>query len=305
MKTATLTKSCIFAVATASSLLTLGLFTPAYAGPERLYDSSKDKTVMAPPPVCDPRWYISIGGGADFDSGRTDLNKAVFGKSIAPFTNAFIQKHNWNDVYNDAWRIQGEIGYVLTDHLEVFGLFKYAHAEATQRTRGSDVVFDIRPIGPRFDFPISSEWDDYTSYGGELGLRCFFFSKHARFRPYFQVSGGGTHVDSIGIRTFVDESAIGGPSDREVYDGGFFNDTWVWSAASAVGIEVALTCHWSIGAEGGVRYESVLDDNDTDLDRASFNPGIGTISFRFANGANNDSGDRLTFPVTGYLKFRF
>jgi hypothetical protein len=65
-------------------------------------------------------------------------------------------------------------------------------------------------------------------------------------------------------------------------------------------------CHWTIGVQGGVRYESILDDNDGDLKRASFPiGGLGTIPFSFANGTNDDSGDRLVATVTGYLKFRF
>ena len=306
MRQIALTKTTTAALS--ALLLSAGFITSSFAGPESLRDNSKDKMVQAvEQPICDPRWYISIAGGADFDSGRTDLNKAVFGESIAPFTNAFIQEHKWSDVYDHAWRIQGEIGYAWTEHLEVFGLFKYAHADATDRTRGSEVTTDFSFIGgPIFHFPISSEWDDYSSYGGELGLRCYFFPRKARIRPYFQVSGGITHVDRIGIRTFVDESAVGGPSDQEVYDGGFFNDSWVATVGGAVGVEVALTCHWSIGAQGGVQYDGVLDDNDRDLNTAGFNfGGPFNTTFRFANGVNNDSGDRLYFPVSGYVKFRF
>jgi hypothetical protein len=164
--------------------------------------------------------------------------------------------------------------------------------------------------GPIFHFPISSKWDDYTAYGGELGLRCFFFSKQARFRPYFQVSGGATHVDKINIRTFLDESAIGGPSDLEVFRGGFFDDSLVWTTSGQVGAEFSLNCHWVIGVQGGIRYESILEDNDRDLNRDSFTtsfPIIGsvTVPFRFANGTNDNSGDRLVGTVTGYVKFRF
>jgi hypothetical protein len=116
----------------------------------------------------------------------------------------------------------------LTDHLEAFGLFKYAHADAMRRTRGSEVIFDLLNIigGPTFHFPISSEWDDYTAYGGELGLLCFFFSKQARFRLYFQISGGVTHVDKIDIRTFVDVSAIGGPSNLKFFIMDFLKTAW-------------------------------------------------------------------------------
>jgi hypothetical protein len=139
MKAITLTKFFSRVLLTLSLLSAGGIFTNTFAGPEPI--SSKDKNpIVEIPTACEPKWYLSIGGGADFDLGRTTLNKSVFAPEIAPFTTVYIKEHKWNDVYDDGWRIQGEIGYVLTEHLEAFGLFKYAHADAARRTRGSEGI---------------------------------------------------------------------------------------------------------------------------------------------------------------------
>src|SRR5438552_16419055 len=72
----TLTKFSFVAV---SALLFVGGFlSSSFAGPERM--ESKDKMVMAPPPECDPRWYISVGGSVDPDLGSnfSDGNHEVF-----------------------------------------------------------------------------------------------------------------------------------------------------------------------------------------------------------------------------------
>lgn len=292
-----------------AAFLAIGFCGSVLAGPEQMPVSSKDKEVQMEQAaaVCDPRWYFSIGGGIDVDLGSRDLNQALepnyFNNTL---TTAYINEHDWDDVYDNAWRIQGEFGYALTQHLEVFALFKYAHADADDRTRGSHADFLIVP--PPTVFPISSEFDDYNSWGGELGFRFFFLPREARWRPYIALSGGATHTDSIGIATHVDFSADGGPSDFVAYGGGFFDESWVGTGAAVLGMEYALNCHWTLGVNAGVRYESSLDDDDSDFtsDAIRF-PGSGGVTFDgdFLRPSNNDAGDRFYCPVTGYVKFRF
>ena len=279
-----------------------------FAGPAAIQDYSKDKEVpVRQEQICDPRWYVSVGGGGDFNIGNTALNQEVRAFGLAPFTSAFIERHDFTDVYSDGWHAEGEIGYALTQHLEVFGNFHYAHAAADQRTTGSRVVTDFSPFGgPTFVFPLSSEFDDYNSWGGELGFRWFLFERPAKWRPYFAVSGGASHVDKINISTFVDFRDIGGPADVRVFHGGFFDDSWVGTGAAVLGMEYNVTCHWTLGVNGGVRYATRLEQSDSDLRRASFTvPNGPTIPLRFATPSNDNAGDRWTVPVTGYVKFRF
>lgn len=293
-------------------------FVPALmAGPEQLPDRSKESKnveMVQPPPVCDPRWYISIGGGGDFNIGDTHINDAVrrdfnvqfFGFPF-PVGSADIKSHNFDDVYDDGYHIQGEIGYALTQHLELFGSFRYAHADAANRTTGSSISVDFPGVFTGV-FPIESEFEDYDSWGGELGFRYYFLSRQAHWRPYLAVSGGASHVDGIGITTFADLTDVGGGDDVQVFKGSFLEENWVATAAAVVGLEFNVTCHWTLGVNGGVRYASRLDDDDSDLNRDGFSiaNGFATVrSFRFANESNNNSGDRWTVPVTGYLKFRF
>ena len=212
MSTTTLTKPVRGALLTAVALLFgQGILAPALAGPEALPDYSKGKNVMEQAaPVCDPRWYISIGGGIDVDLGGTNISHGftedfvvdtIFGPAPA---RAEVKSHDWSDVYDDAWRIQGEIGYVLTRHIELFGLFKYAHADSTSRTTGSRIFVDTDGFLGVLEFPLTTEFEDYTSWGGELGFRYFLCSKESHIRPYLALSGGATHVDSINIETRAD-----------------------------------------------------------------------------------------------------
>ena len=309
MKITTLTKFCIIAVATASSLLTLGLFTPAFAGPERIYDNSKDKMITTPAPVCDPRWYISLGGSVDFPFGNFSDGVSA---DINGEASLDVLSRDYDDVYSDWWNVQGEVGYVLTNHIELFGNFRYTHADSKIVT-GSALDFGF------FDLDFVSKYGDYNSYGGELGLRYFFLDKEARIRPYVSISGGATYVDAIGLK--VKSDVFG--SDFTAYDGPFYDGTIVGTAAALVGIEFQVVpCKFSVGIDAGIRWNSGLDGNDSGF--ADFASSVGgmasTRSTNVVGGQgsafqsdlvsalskiNNSEDNHFSVPVTIYAKFRF
>lgn len=292
----TLAKPFVCVLNALALLFTLG---SAYAGS---VDYSKDKAVAAPAPVCDPRWYISIGGGIDIDYQATNF---VNGEDFEPYAGEPVDQirlpgHTYDDVFGDTlYRIQGEVGYVLNDHIELFGLFKYAGGYGN--TSGA-IDFETGS-----SFPIKIYFGQYRSWGGELGARWFFFSKETntpwRVRPYVSISGGATFVQSISVDA---EYSYGTTVYLPAFKGNLYGDSVVGTGAAMLGLEVPINCHWSFGVEGGVRYESKLDG--TDVIKRTFSyydtiPGSHTLGNN--PGHYNDAGDRLYFPATVYLKFRF
>jgi hypothetical protein len=282
-----------------------GPFTSALAGPEPIQDNSKDKAIQEIAPVCDPRWYISIGGDAEINFGGNHFNKGAdrdFSFGNLGTASVDIDSHDYNDVYNNPfYSIEAEFGYVLTRHIELFSTFRYVGSTGSDRTDGSSVTINLlRNINGTF--PLHSDFGDFHSYGGEVGIRYFFLPKESRLRPYISLSGGVSHVDSINVTTRADFSSVGGPSNTVIFKGGFFDDTWVGTGSALLGLEYRVTCHWTLGMNAGVRYQSELDDNDRDLSRIS-NPG--GVDLSFLKGLNNNAGDRWSAPVTGYVKFRF
>jgi hypothetical protein len=191
--------------------------------------------------------------------------------------------------------LQGEIGYALTRHLELFGTFRYVHADAMGRTPGGEASVRYTPLGPDEFFPSANEFDDYNSWGGELGFRLFFVPRQARFRPYIAISGGASHVDNIDVSAFVDVSLFGLSRDQPILRTNFFAASWIGTGSAQLGLDVNLTRRWTLGVNGGVRYESPLEGRKHDLSRDGNNNPFGEI----------DSGDRWTIPITAYAKFRF
>jgi hypothetical protein len=290
---------------TVISLAAVGLIQTVVAGPERI-DNSKDKFV-APVPVCDPRWYISIGGSTDFPLGNFSdgVTADINGEATLD-----VLSRDWDDVYSNWWDVRAEVGYVLTNHIELFGTFQYTHAESKIVT-GSVLDFG------NFDFEFVSQYGDYNSYGGELGLRYFFTDKEARIRPYVSISGGATFVDSIGLR--ADTEIFG--TNVTAYDGPFYDDSIVGTVTGLIGIEFqVIPCKFSVGVDAGVRWQSQLDGDDSGFEDFATTMG-NALSTRGTNGKgqntfqsdlttalsklNNGDDNHFSIPVTVYAKFRF
>jgi hypothetical protein len=323
MKTATLTKSCLCAVATASSLLTLGLCTPANAGPERLSDNSKDKVQMVQEPEA-PKWFISGAVGVDFDTGATNfsngfhtlisVNEAAAAAVLSVFGDANtsggfgrlnsveidIKSHTWDDAYEPFFRVQGEIGRVFCNrHLEIYGLAKFTHADSETVT-GSNVTLHFS--NGDFEIPFTSRFSDYNAFGGELGARWLFCSPEHAIRPYVSVNGGAVYVDSIDLHTWTN---VFGQS-FDIFKDTFYDSSIVGTVSGILGVESRVTRRFSVGAEVGLRYETQLDG--VDLFASS---GLsGTSGFSSSSDLNNlkkinDAGDRLVIPVSFFAKLRF
>ena len=263
-------------------------------------------------PVCDPKWYFSLGLGTEFDTQATSF---VDGTRFEPYSGdpsyqIDLKEHSYDEVFgNSFYRIQGELGYVLTPHIEVFGNFAYDGGYG-RHVYGDQ---DKENFGTE-NYPLDNYFGLYRSWGGELGLRYYLFARDndirpfRTIRPYISLSGGASYVDHIGDYAYY--SYAGKYYYPPAFRGTLYDGTVVGTGAFLIGIEVPVNCHWSLGLESGIRYQSGLDG--TDYIRHSFSyydtKGTGAPG-TYAIGGDprhyNDAGERLSVPVMGYIKFRF
>lgn len=265
-----------------SIFLGIGLFIAAgmflFAGP---VDFSKDKIVQPQTPVCDPSWYFSIGGDGEFNTSATDFQNGSVITAPNGVPIGEIKSHDFNDAYDVAfYSIEAEVGRVLTDRVEVFGQFKYA-ASASNKWIHDAGKIDVGTV----NF-LAIRFDDFNSYGFQLGARYFFLPKDALLRPYVSIAGGASYVDGISVETAVE------PTTTVISRSHFFDDSWVGTITGLVGIEYSVNCHLAVGINAGIAYSSTLSEDDSDLQ--------GPVAK-----VNNDVGDRVYCPVAAYVKFRF
>ena len=265
----------------------------AWAGPEPV-DTGKDKNVVqTAEPECD--WYVSIGGGVDVDYGATDFVREHTIPSLFGGATFHTPSASWNDAFDTPYRIEAELGYALGQHVELFGRFTYDAADGQTTDGGS--ISALR----RGTLDLRDKWDDYRSYGGEVGLRYFFLSRNACVRPYISLSGGATRVDSIGVTVRAANNVGNIAAGDVLFDGAFYGDSTVATGSILAGLEVRVTRCFSLGADAGLRYQSKLSGDDNDLNRTTL---VG-FAFPDLNKVNDNAGDRLFCPVTVYAKIRF
>jgi hypothetical protein len=319
MPTTALTSRFSAVLLAAAFTFTAGILQPLFAGPEPL--RANDKEVQMVQAACDPRWYISVRGGVDIDTGSEFSNGVHSFVDQEIFTTDLrVKSRNYNDVYKDWYQVGAELGYAITQHLEVFGTFNYTQADA-QIITGSKLVIasQIIPITGQIGFDFVSHFDDYQSYGGELGLRYYFLAKDARIRPYISLSGGVTLVDAIGLHATTDFLGF----NFTVYDGPFYNDSVVGTGRALFGLEFAvIPCRFAVGVDAGVKYSSSLEGDDSGFGSNSNTSGLAAFAHERlqSNGSsggiqsaflsmlrplNDNGGERWSIPVSVYAKFRF
>ncbi len=273
----------------AAGIVLLGL-SRAFAGPEPIVDTGKN-VVQQAEPECN--WYFSLGGGFDVDYGGTDFVREHTIPSLAGIATFHNSATSWDDAFDTPYRIEGEFGYALGQHFEFFGRFSYSEADG----QSTESYIAVNNIG----LETENKWDDYRSYGGEVGLRYHFLSRDHCIRPYISLSGGVSRVDNIGVTVRAANNTGGFNAGDVLYDGAFYGNSTVATGSVLTGLEVRVARCFSVGADAGLRYHSKLAGDDDDLRQST------PAGFFFPNldKVNNNAGDRLFCPVTFYAKIRF
>jgi len=239
------------------------------------------------------KFSFIVGGSADFHFGDFSSSVSETGPGGSDIT---VEGRDWNDVYEFGWNIQGEVGYVLTDHIELFGGFRYHRADSDPITQDSAILIS------GFDVGFDMRWGDYEAWGGELGLRYFFVSKEAKFRPFVSIAGGASGVDDIGLSI----DTIGRPGgDLRLYEGAFYDGGIVGTASALLGVEFNVTCHFAVRADAGIRWESGLDQNDTGFETFSGGTTFSNAVANLLHPLNDEDDGHLTIPVSVSAVFRF
>lgn len=299
MKPNTLTRFIVCACSSVTAILSAGLATSTYAGPERLNYGGKDKQVEMVQQEPEQKWFVSIGVGTDFDTEETDFSDGLaldfdldaflsvpkfadlyteiqgrLPSSNAPNGNIVLEgislniaHRSWDDVYGNPYRINAQFGRVLTNHLEIFGGFNYVHADGDTET-GSNITL-------HFDTPEAAP----NGIGdGQFDLVFPFETHFSDFNSY----GGELGIRYLfcspdsPIRPYV--SIAGGGTfteaihahtvvnifgfEADLYDADFYHDTWVGTGTVMLGFQSRITRSFSVGVEAGIRYESTLDGAD-------------------------------------------
>jgi hypothetical protein len=218
--------------------------------------------------------YSETLAGAGTYLGRAATAAVTFSSTAQNFDQVFDRALNYGASFN----------YGLSDSTELFGRFKYTHADAKD--------FDALNVSAALTYggvvlagasTLKGKMSDFDSYGFEVGSR-FFFNNDSAFKPFIAPSLGMTRVSSMDLEklTFNGSNVLANSAK-------FYDATWTYNLGVGVGFRYDISKNIAAGLETGYRYQSSLDSNHSDLGRASM----------------NNKGERSFIPLTAGLNISF
>ena len=300
------TGSLLLAALAASAL-------PTFAG-DTVSASAKDKNPVIEKPTTEPRFYMELLAGGEFDIHATKFVSdgiAAFptnfpvgiplapGQRLGALLPAQIQSRDFQSTH-DLATVNGrlELGYKILPYLSVFTGFTYSHSGGDSNRPLGVVIDQYGLMGPatgRYD--LFAGIGQYQAFAGMAGIklntpRTILDLLHIpkAIKPYASLSAGGKYVDDQNIRFFngaengVPKGALVDTGRLHLYDASF-----VFTAEAQLGYELQLTRNLSINLEDGYGY-------DTKPERSSLP--------NYLSGVNK-GGDRLYSTVSLGAKLLF
>ncbi len=249
----------------------LGMATPAMAKPEAGKLSG------------------SILGGVDIPiDGDVHKGATVVVPDLGPLNPALagvagelrIEKRSQKKVYKEGYNVGVELGYGLSDQSEIFGTVRHNWTGRGTLQVGNAVA----PPTSTTLLPINATFGKQKSENIEVGYRQYFGS--GGLQPYGAIRGG------IGLSSKVNANFVIPDASIAINNARFYKKSTTFSGGLDLGLSYDLGPSFSIQAETGLRYQSKLKDDDTDL------AGLGLATI-------NDTGSRLSVPITLKLRAGF
>jgi outer membrane protein with beta-barrel domain len=216
------------------------------------------------------RWSAEAGFGLD-NSISGNINSSAIG--TIDNQAAVIQKNRYEDVYGTGLHLFFGGGYMLNEVTELKGVFTFQSLDA-----------DLTPLGDLGVSKLYAQYDDYQSFGLDVGLRRYM-NTFARLQPYADGSIGLAFVDKTKVQLVAPQANL----TLDATD--FYDKTAAFTFAGNVGMLWEMTPRFGVFGQLGLRYVTGMSEVDQLV-----GTGLETI---------NDSSARWTVPFVAGIRTRF
>jgi hypothetical protein len=249
-------------------------------------------TILAPHAMAKPQAGKLSGvvhGGVDFPiDGDVHKGATVPIADLGPLNPALagtpgelrIGKRSQKKVYDEGYSAGVELAYGLSDQSEVFGSVRHSWTGRGRTQVGNAFAPPTSPT----PLPINATFGKYKADNIELGYRQYFGS--GGLQPYGAIRAGIGFVDKINASFAIPAANIAINNAR------FYKKSTTYSGGLDLGVSYDVGTNISLQAETGLRYQSKLNDDDTDI------AGLGLAGI-------NNTGSRLSVPITLRLRAGF
>ena len=219
----------------------------------------------------DRKWSVDFGLG--WDKGISgNINSGAIGTLNGFMT--VITKNKYEDVYGTGLHLRFGGGYMFRDLTELRVNFTFQSLDA-----------DLVAMGDYFTSPLYGQYDDYQSFGMDVGVRRYFVSNVPKVKFYGEGTIGLAFIEELDV-----ELVAPGLGLRQVA-----TDFYDATAAFTLGANAGATfdINPSVGAfvQIGLRYVT----GQADVDNL-----VGTDL-----AAINDKSSRWAIPFTAGVRFTF
>jgi len=226
---------------------------------------------------------FTIGG--DFVKSASESATLTFRPGEIITADISADSQDFDDVYENPFKIGVNLNLGLTDNTEAFLGLKYMRANAENFDALTiDVAGTFLGAAINASEVLTGKFDDYREFGFGVGAR-HFLNRYDAFTPYVSLEGEFTHNNEIELDL---THALGTISGIE-----FYEDAWKASVGFGCGFLFDVTDTISAGVETGFNYSFGMSDDDTVLN--------GTGSFE----NTNDDGDRMSVPLMFSVRMKF
>lgn len=217
------------------------------------------------------RFTIAFQGGTQSELAG-DLMKGTTGTLLGkPFT---LESQRYRDVYSPDLRLQGLLGFGLSERVELIARGTYYKAEGT--------ALEVGTLDEKAAYAFFDPYGDYEEAGVEVGLR-LYIAAASRLKSYIAPIVGARRL----TETYISLEVPGaGSAIRNVP---FNAKGTVPLFGLDLGIAFDLGEHFFVGVDTGLRYQGAPS-------RADGLPGLPEV---------NDSDGKWSSPVVASIGLRF
>jgi hypothetical protein len=236
-------------------------------------------------------------------SGRVSLGSPIFGSgnlhgaatTTVPSLTALnpalppvpavldIGSRKFSKVYDAPAQFGIEMGYGLTNNVELFGGLNYAKAEGSRIQVGTATVVALNNAV----LPTFGQFGDLKNLEFEGGARYFFAGES--FSPFIGASLGAVQQDRVKATFTIPDAPSGGITLSNVP---FFKKTTALSVGFEGGVSFGLSDTIDGRLSAGAKYIGAAKGDDTGLSGL----GLGSI---------NNGSERWSYPIKATIAVRF
>jgi len=180
-------------------------------------------------------WSFTAHGGLDLDLAGKVHDAGTGTVLTLPTT---VMEKGYADIYKTPLRWRLEMGYGVTDRVELLADLLYSKVSSDEVTVGNVAGLDLK-----------AKFADYKEMGWSLGAR-YFFTDSETVKPNVAVWATMSWLDAI-------PSTFSVPAAEVVLeDTPFYDKSIVYGGGVDLGVQYKVASHLYLGVSAGLRYQT-------------------------------------------------